>query len=148
MNEARPPRLARLLLRLVPLGERRPEVTADLHEAFLRRAESHGRRAAGRGYYRDVVSVLTDTPRRIFFSRPRPSRWPADAAADLGYAIRVFRRQPGAVIVAVAGLALAIAVGTSVFSLVYAIALRPYGMTDPDRVYRVGRTYEQGMSTS
>ena len=148
MNGARPPRLARLLLRLVPIGERRREVAADLREAFLRRAGSHGPRVARRGYRRDVVSLLADTPRRILFNRPRPSRWPADAAADLAYGVRVFRRQPGAVAVAVVGLALAIAIGTSVFSLVYAIALRPYGMTDPDRVYRVSRTYENGMSTS
>ena len=146
MSGSRPPRLARALLRLVPLGERRQEVAADLGEAFERRAGSHGGRAARRSYYRDVISVFADTPRRVF-SRPRPSRWPADAAADLGYALRVFRRQPGAVAVAVSGLALAIAVGTSIFSLVYALALRPYGMVDPERVYRVSRTHRNGMST-
>ena len=86
--------------RWCPLGDRRQEVAADLREAFLRRAESHGRRAARRGYYRDVISVLADTPSPNRLRRPRPSRWPADAAADLGYAIRVFRRQPGAVGVA------------------------------------------------
>jgi hypothetical protein len=34
----RPPRLGRLLLRTLPLGERRDEIEADLLEVFLARA--------------------------------------------------------------------------------------------------------------
>jgi hypothetical protein len=45
----RPPRLARWLLRLRPLGSRRAEIEADLHEAFLIRAAPGSAAAKRRG---------------------------------------------------------------------------------------------------
>ncbi|HMC78437.1 MAG TPA: permease prefix domain 2-containing transporter, partial [Vicinamibacterales bacterium] len=54
-----PPRLARLLLRLRPLGSRRAEVTADLDEIFAERVDAEGADRAARRYYRDVFSLWT-----------------------------------------------------------------------------------------
>jgi len=51
----KPPRLARLLLRLRPLGTRRAEVTADLDEVFAERTAAEGAGRAARRYYHDVL---------------------------------------------------------------------------------------------
>ena len=50
MNRNRLPRLARLLLRIVPLGDRRQEVEDDLDELFSERTDSRGLRYARRRY--------------------------------------------------------------------------------------------------
>ena len=52
--DPKPPRLARLLLRLRPLGTRRAEVAADLDEVFVERAAAEGTARASHRYYRDV----------------------------------------------------------------------------------------------
>ena len=52
MNDITPPALARVLLRLAPLGGRRAEVEADLLELLAERTEAHGLRYARRRYYR------------------------------------------------------------------------------------------------
>ena len=46
----------------------------------------------------------------------------------------------------VGGLALAIAVGTTVFTILNASVLRPYGMDDPASVVRVQMRFRQGMA--
>ena len=61
-TDPRPPRLARRLLRLRPLGSRGSEIDADLHEAFIERAARDGRRRAARRYYVDVLSVWRRNP--------------------------------------------------------------------------------------
>lgn len=53
----RPPRLARWLLRLRPLGSRRAEIEADLEELYARRAAAGGSLLAAWGYCRDVLSL-------------------------------------------------------------------------------------------
>lgn len=58
---------------------------------------------------------------------------------DLRFAVRLFRRHPAPIAIALGGLALAIAVVTSVFSIVNATMLRPYGMDDPASVVSVAR---------
>jgi len=56
-NDPRPPRLARVLLRLRPLGDRRDEVVADLDELFRARVAHIGHARASLRYYADVLSV-------------------------------------------------------------------------------------------
>lgn len=65
---------------------------------------------------------------------------------DLRFALRLFRKHPAPIGIAVGGLALAIGVVTAVFSLVHASLLRPYGMHDPASVVRVGRPDHGGWS--
>jgi predicted permease len=58
---------------------------------------------------------------------------------DLAYALRVFRRQAGSFTVAVLGLAVAIGVSTTAFSLFSAYYFRPLGVVDPAGVINVSR---------
>ena len=136
----RPPRFARWLLRLRPLGTRRGEVTADLDEVFAERADAEGASRAGRRYYRDVLSLWT--------WNLSGTRLVGDAVQDLSHGLRVFRRNPGAVAITVLGLSLAIAVSTSVFTLFSATLLRATGVSEPETTVRVMRAFTDGTSTT
>jgi predicted permease len=65
---------------------------------------------------------------------------------DLRFALRLFRKHSAPVGISVGGLALAIGVVTSVFSLVNASMLRPYGMDDPSSVMTVALPNHGGWS--
>jgi predicted permease len=134
----RPPLLARLLLRLRPLGSRRAEIEADLHEAFVERASRHGGPRAALRYYIDVLSVWRWNPSGIRVVR--------DVAQDLTHGLRVFRRNPGAIATTIGGLALAIGVSTAVFSLLNATLWFRPGVSDPDSAVRVERAWKGGLS--
>jgi predicted permease len=136
----RPPRIARCLLRLRPLGIRRAEVTADLDEVFAERAAREGRARASRRYYGDVLSLW-----RWNLSGTRLA---ADAARDLVHGLRVYRRNPGSVGITVLGLSLAIAVSTAVFSMMNVAIFRAAGVSDPASAVRVMRAMRGGYSTS
>jgi predicted permease len=138
MTDPRPPRFARWLLRLRPLGSRRSEIDADLHEAFVERVARDGRRRAARRYYVDVLSVWR--------WNPSGARVVRDAIQDLTHGLRVFRRNPGAVVTTIAGLALAIGVSTAVFSLLNATMWVRPGVSDPDAAVRVERAWKGGVS--
>ncbi|HEY7056495.1 MAG TPA: ADOP family duplicated permease [Vicinamibacterales bacterium] len=135
----RPPRIARWLLRLRPLGTRRAEVTADLDEMFAERAAADGAGHAARRYYHDVLS--------LWAWNLSGTRLITDLVQDLSHGLRVFRRNPGAVCITVLGLSLAIAVSTSVFSLLNATVLRATGVSDPGTTVRVMRAFKDGIST-
>lgn len=140
----RPSWFARLLLWMRPLGDRRADVEADLIELFATRVEEHGLRRARRRYLVDVLSLWTRLPS----SRPagtvvRASRqrdWFPGAVQDVKFALRVFRRQPAVVSVAIAGLAISIALVTIVFTIFNAFNFRPLGVPDPDGVVKINRT--------
>ena len=57
-TDQRLPAFGRWLLRLCPLGTRRPEVEADLSELFAVRLHTRGLAYARRRYFRDVASLL------------------------------------------------------------------------------------------
>ena len=150
MNPCVPPGLARWLLRLAPLGDRRREVEADLLELFSERAESRGLRYARRRYYGDVLSLWRSRGIRVTLpaipeARPHLLR---EAGQDLLYALRLLRRSPAVVAVAVLGLGLAIGVGSSAFSLLNAVAFPETGIDDPAATARVLRAYPNGIGTS
>ena len=140
VRDPRPPLPARLLLRLRPLGTRRAEVEADLQEAFLIRIARDGALRAALRYYLDVLSVWR--------WNPSGARLLRDAVQDLTHGLRIFRRSPGAVAVTTIGLAIAIAVSTSIFSVLNAIAFRPVGVADPDSAVRVYRPWKGGVSSA
>jgi len=148
----RPPRVARALLRLRRLGPRWPEVEADLDDVFTRRVAGVGPREARRRYYADVLSLwwrrLPGTPARGQTDRgPLLQGW----GGDVVFALRLFRRHPVLIGVAVAGLGVAIGISTSAFSVVNAVLLRPLGVADPAESVRVMRAFatplESGVST-
>jgi predicted permease len=115
-------------------------VEADLAEAFAQRAIRDGRVLASVRYLADVLSVWRWNPSGARLFR--------DAAQDLAYGLRVFRRSPGAVAITIGGLALAIGVSTAVFGLLNATLLMPLGIADPDSAFRVHRAWSGGVSHS
>jgi predicted permease len=58
-------------------------------------------------------------------------------AADLRYALRIFRRSPGSTATAVVSLAVGIAAATGVFSVVNAALLNPFPFADINRIVRL-----------
>src|SRR5688572_13912080 len=127
--ESRLPAWSRFVLAAVPLRESRGEVESDFAELFTDRAARYGRGYAHRRLCADIVSLWRGTPRggHVF--------------QDLRFGLRLFRKHPLPVGLALAGLALAIGVVTAVFSLVNATMLRPFGMDDPSTVVQVTRPW-------
>ena len=149
VREPRPPLVMRWLLACLPLRDRRAEVEADLTELFETRVRTDGRLRASWRLLRDILS-LTPTRRATAPSgrgRER-SGGPESWLLDLRHAMRLFGKHPGVIGAAVGGLALAIAVSTTVFTILNAAVIRPYGMDDPRSVVRVQMLVAQGMSNS
>ena len=83
---------------------------------------------------------------RRFRTTPRGKT--LDVHRDLTYAGRMFRRTPGIVTLAVAGLGIAIGFSTSIFSIVNGIAFKPSGIDEPSSVVRIFRGSEGGHSST
>lgn len=64
-------------------------------------------------------------------------------AADLRYACRMLRRNPGFTLVSVLTLALGIGVNTTLFTAYNAVALKPLPVADPSTVVRFERWFER-----
>ena len=133
----RPPALGRFLLRLLPLGERREEVTGDLATLFETRFEQDGKWTASRRYVADALSLwkVCDVGRPLVVSGGLGT-----VGQDLTYASRMFLRRPALFSVTVAGLGVAIGISTAVFTVVQAVAFTGYGFQSPESVFRVALT--------
>ena len=61
-------------------------------------------------------------------------QWIREARHDVRFAIRQLRRAPGFALIATLTLALGIGATTAIFSVVYAVVLRPFAFPQPDQV--------------
>jgi hypothetical protein len=145
MSRQTPPVLARFLLRLWPLGERRSGSRPTSSSCSRRgaSAEASDTRGGGNSAMCSVCGVIAVVCGRGVSSR---GWWLGTGGRRSGrrVAARLLRRSPGVVAVTIVGLGLAIGVGTSVFSLLNAIAFRGTGIDDPATAVRVFRGYRTG----
>lgn len=140
----RPPLLGRFLLRLYPLGRRRPEIAADMLEAFRHRVAERGVRYAAYRYLHDVLSLWVHRPRRFIVASRQRSTGLDGVVLDVRFAGRVFRRQPGIASITVTGLALAIGISAAGLGMLEALGLRPFGGPYSGSVVRAERVYPSG----
>ena len=133
--------LAWLLIR----GRDAEFVRHDLDALYARdRATGLSRWRAGQRYRRRLFeSAYCLWRARVEWVELPGVEWLHDARhgavlQDVRFASRLFLKHPAPVSIAIAGLALAIGIVVSVFTLVDAMILRPYGMDDPGSVVRVG----------
>jgi putative ABC transport system permease protein len=67
----------------------------------------------------------------------KPAEWLDILFRDVRYACRTLRKTPGFVAAAVATIALGIGANTAIFSVVYAVLLKPLPYFQPDQIYNV-----------
>ncbi|MGE5838076.1 MAG: ADOP family duplicated permease [Acidobacteriota bacterium] len=122
------------------------EIRQDLDDLFQARVRERGRRYAHWRYVLDLISVWVHLFKSPQLVPDPPPRWWAGVARDAFYGLRILRARRGPTVVAVLGLAVAIGVGTSVFAVLNAVALRPLGVPHPDAVMRVWQKYDKGLA--
>jgi putative ABC transport system permease protein len=131
------PRLARLLLRLRPLGRRRPEVEADLRDVFTARMVAHGVRYARRRFYGDVLSLWwhplpgAQASPRSRFDRARVVDRMRHDVRDV---VRGLRRNAVVSLAAILSLGFGIGAASTAFSVIDVFYFRPLPFPSPDRL--------------
>lgn len=140
---ARPPLLARWLIRRLLPAAVRDAFAGDLEERFAREHASDPGRAR-RNYWRDVLSPTVLRLRREVKGMPLPPGTPPGSGrgdgimtallADLKFAVRMLLKAPAFTAVAVLSLALGIGPNTAIFSLVDAALLQDWGVPEPEGV--------------
>jgi len=139
------PLVARWLLRLSSVPrEARAEVQADLRELFEARRRDRGAVHAHWRLYHDVGSLWLRSGQ--IMQTPSPLSVLAlfrDVRGDLRYAVRLFARQPGILLLTIVGLSLGLAIATAAFTIMNAAVLRGEGVVDPDRAPGVLKTTDR-----
>ncbi|HKN68203.1 MAG TPA: ABC transporter permease, partial [Gemmatimonadaceae bacterium] len=67
----------------------------------------------------------------------RRGDWLADAAHDVTQAVRVLRRSPGFLLIALVTIALGVGANSAIFNVIRGVLLRPLPFADPDRLIAV-----------
>jgi putative ABC transport system permease protein len=140
------PLVLRLFARFVPADLREP-IAGDLHEEYLKmRARHGGARAAGWLWWNAAQLALTFRCERSAHGRPLPpigeelrglgSMWDG-LRQDIGFGVRMLRRQPGFTVVVLMALALGIGANTAIFSVVDTVLWRPLPFPASDRLVSI-----------
>jgi putative ABC transport system permease protein len=124
-------RMYRALLRLLPF-EFRAEFGRDMEQAFSEEQEdvrARRSRAETLGFW---LRTLRD------FARTAPREQWDVLRQDVRVGARLLTRNPGFSATAILTLALGIGGSTSIFSVIYAVVLRPLAFPESERVVRIG----------
>ena len=116
-------------------AELREEIKAHLDMATadrVDRGEAPGDAAAAARRELGNLSQIQEATRDVW-----GRRWLEQAAQDVRYALRTFRRTPGFAVVAILSLALGIGANTALFEVVNAVRLRALPIADPARLVEV-----------
>jgi predicted permease len=142
---ARPPLLARSLLRLAVPAAHREFVTGDLNETFNELAGRIGARRARRWFWREaLIAACTRWPRAASpVQAPPTGDSPVQTLfQDLRFGVRLLRRSPGFAAVAILMLGLGIGANTTIFGWVNSVLLTPIpGAADQGRLVSIGQTF-------
>ncbi|HYN06321.1 MAG TPA: ABC transporter permease [Vicinamibacterales bacterium] len=148
MNDtSRPPRLARRLLERALPGDAREHVLGDLEEVFRRDCHTTGPVRARVRYWVKAVSFTTgfiaerwceQSQRRSRASGPNPTGGRAmrfDVSwMDVKLALRMLIKYPGLTFVSTLGMAVAIAIGATLFSFSYSYLFPTLPLDEGDRI--------------
>lgn len=156
VNDARrpsPPRLAAALLRLLPAGDNRRFLVADLAEEFQHIASTRGLAVARRWYWKQIglsaPPLLTQRMSSVVASllmsvasaaRNERRSMLESVSADLRYAWRINRRAPVVTLSVIVAIALGVAATTAIYSVMESVFLRPLPFPAPDRLVRLSTT--------
>ena len=124
----------RRLLRLLPL-DFRADYGREMEQVFhaqRQEAAGLGRLSAARLWLDTAAAVLAIAPREHA----------AQFRQDVRYALRGMRSNPGFVLIAVVTLALGLGANTAMFSVAYAVLLRPLPYGDAGRLVAVANHWE------
>ena len=136
-----PPRLARgLLARALP-DDAREHIDGDLLEVYDRRCTRHGVARASLWYWTEAASISARfLVERLHGRGPRRGRFRqrvTPSVLDVRLALRMLVKYPGLSVVAVTGMAVAIAIGAGAFSVIASLTATTLPLSEGDRVVAV-----------